>query len=253
MRRQHVLRTCASCLALLIVLHGGLALTRSMAREPDKDGWIELIGSGDLTAWKATTGWLSVGDVSLDPENPKRLKVEAGTGVLYNGPLGRAMNLLTKESFGDVEVHLEFNVPKGSNSGIKLDAVYEIQIFDSFGVEKMTAMQNGGVYPRAELLPKYHYLDDGHPPRTNASRPPGEWQTLDIDWHAPKFDAEGKKITNARLEKVVLNGQVIHENLEVLTPTGNNWKKQETPTGPILLQGDHGPVAFRNVRVRPIR
>ena len=224
-----------------------------MAGDPDKDGWIELIGSADLTAWKATTGWLSVGDVSLDPENPKRLKGEAGTGVVYNGPLGRATNLLTKESFGDVEVHLEFNVPKGSNSGIKLGAVYEIQIFDSFGVEKMTAMQNGGVYPRAELLPKYHYIDEGHPPRTNASRPPGEWQTLDIVWHAPKVDAEGKKISNGRFDKVVLNGQVIHENLEVLTPTGNNWKKPETPTGPILLQGDHGPVAFRNVRVRLIR
>ncbi len=218
-------------------------------------GWVELIGpSGGLDAFagKEHPGWETVASVSLNPEKANRLTATPGTGVLFNGTAGRAPNLITKESFGDVEVHLEFLVPKGSNSGVKLEAVYEIQIFDSFGVKTPTASHSGGIYPRAELLPKYHHIDDGYPPRVNASLPPGAWQTLDITYQAPKFDASGKKTANARFVKVVLNGQVVQENVEVPCPTGNNWKNKEKPSGPILLQGDHGPVAFRNVRARSI-
>ena len=68
----------------------------------------------------------------------------------------------------------------------------------------------------------------------------------------PRFDSEGKKIRNARFDKVVLNGQVVHENVELNTPTGNAWKLKEIARGPLLLQGDHGPVAFRKIRVREI-
>lgn len=217
-------------------------------------GWIELIGpSGTLEAWKSpATGWEDVRGVHLNPSNLKSLAASGGQGVIYNGPKGRAVNLFTKQSFGDVELHLEFLVPKGSNSGVKLESVYEIQIFDSYGVKKATASHSGGVYPRAELLPRYHHIDEGYPPKTNAARPPGEWQTLDITFLAPRFDAAGKKVANARFVKVLLNGQVVQEDLEVPCPTGNVWREQEKPSGPIMLQGDHGSVAFRNVRVRPL-
>jgi hypothetical protein len=220
----------------------------------DNDGWIVLLGSAGLDAWKSpTTNWETVGAVSLKSDNPKRLAATAGSGVAYNGPGGRAVNLVSRETFGDVEVHLEFNVPKGSNSGIKLEGVYEIQIYDSYGVKKLSGSDCGGVYPRAELLPKYHHIDEGYAPRTNATRPPGEWQTLDIVFHAPRFDVSGKKMANARFDKVELNGQVVQADRDVPTPTGNVWRNQEHLTGPILLQGDHGPVAFRNLRVRPLR
>jgi hypothetical protein len=158
---------------------------------------------------------------------------------------------VSKQKFGDVEVHAEFMIPKGSNSGVKLEGLYEIQIFDSYGVEEPKATDCGGIYPRAEQKPTYHHIDKGVPPRTNASKPPGEWQSLDIVFQAPRFDADGKKIANARFVKVVLNGQVVHEDVEVKTPTGHAWHNQEIPTGPLLLQADHGPVAFRNVRARP--
>jgi hypothetical protein len=67
----------------------------------------------------------------------------------------------------------------------------------------------------------------------------------------PRFDAAGKKTANARFVKVVLNGQGIHENVEVPYPTGAAWHDKESPTGPLLLQGDHRPVACRNIRVQP--
>jgi hypothetical protein len=230
-----------------------LLLTVSAFSRASKDAWIELTGPKPLDAWKSPTGvWAEVGKVEVDPKNPKRLVAEPGAGILFNGPLGRSVNLVTTQKFGDLEAHVEFLVPKGSNSGVKFGALYEVQIFDSWGVKTPKATDNGGIYPRAELLPKYHYLDDGYPPRVNASKPPGEWQTLDIVFRAPRFDAEGMKIGNARFEKVILNEQLIHKDVELAYPTGHNWSHKETARGPFFLQADHGPVAFRNVRVRPL-
>ncbi len=224
-----------------------LALLATPARAADQES-TELTA---LDAWKAPTGaWAEVGAVTLAPRNPRRLATEAGDGVLYNGPTGRTGNLLSKRDFGDVEAHFEFLVPKGSNSGVKFQGLYEVQIFDSWGKPNADASDCGGIYPRAELLPNYHHIDDGFPPRQNACKPPGEWQTLDVTFCAPRFDASGKKVANARFLKVVLNGKVVQEDVDVPSPTGHAWRDREVAAGPLLLQADHGPVAFRNIRVR---
>jgi hypothetical protein len=217
------------------------------------DGWSELL-PGDLDAWKDPHGaWRYVEAVRPKADNERLLEADAGNGgVLYNGPTGRTGNLVTKASYRDCEVHVEFLVPKGSNSGVKLQGQYEIQINDCHGKEKADARDCGGIYPRAELLPRYRYVDDGFPPRVNACLAPGEWQSLDITFRAPRFDADGEKTADARFVKVVLNGEVIHEDQAVPYPTGHAWHDRERPEGPLLLQGDHGPVAFRNLRVRPL-
>ncbi len=168
-----------------------------------------------------------------------------------NGEKGRASDLYTKERYGDIEIHLEFYIPKGSNSGVKFHGLYEIQICDSFGKKALTGDDCGGIYPRAELKPRYHHIDKGTAPRVNACKAPGEWQTLDAIFMSPRFDKDGKKTANARIVRAVLNGQTIHENAELKTPTGNNYTKKEKAAGPLMLQGDHGPVAFRNLRIRP--
>jgi 3-keto-disaccharide hydrolase len=219
----------------------------------DKPAWVDLSGERQLGLWRSPTGnWFEAGDVMLDPRDPHYLIALPGKGVLVNGWNGDTNNLRTKQVFSDVEVHAEFMISKKSNSGIKLEGLYEIQIFDSWGVENPKASDCGGIYPRAELLPRYHYLDQGRPPRLNAARRPGEWQTLDIVFQAPRFGGHGKKAENARFRKVALNGILIHENVEVQTPTGHAWHDKEIPSGPLLLQADHGPVAFRNIRVRPL-
>jgi hypothetical protein len=219
----------------------------------DDRGWISLTAEHPLDAWRQpVAAWYEAGDAKPDPKDPKRLVPLEGRGVILNGKTGKTKNLLSKTAFGDIEAHFEFMIPKGSNSGIKFQGLYEIQISDSHGVAKPTASQCGGVYPRAELLPKYHYLDEGAPPRVNAAKPFGEWQTLDVVFRAPRFDAEGEKTADARLVKAVLNGHVIHEDVPLKTPTGHAWHNKEVAKGPLLLQADHGPVAFRNIRVRPL-
>ncbi|MFQ3591588.1 MAG: DUF1080 domain-containing protein [Gemmataceae bacterium] len=232
----------------LTLLVGVLPL---LAAEPT--AWKDLLADPAATFRQPMGDWKMVGDAKIDPSNPRLLIGTEGKGVFLNGKKGRERDLYTKEKFGDVEVQLEFLLSKGSNSGLKFHGVYEIQICDSYGKpdDQLTGSDNGGIYPRANLTPVYKPIDKGIAPKTNACLGPDKWQKLTAIFVAPRFDAQGNKIANARLVKVTLNGKIIHENQELATPTGHNWTKKETSTGPLMLQGDHGPVAFRNVRVRP--
>ncbi|MHC4518625.1 MAG: family 16 glycoside hydrolase, partial [Planctomycetota bacterium] len=210
-------------------------------------------GTGDdwFEAWHNSDQWDVAGDAALNPDNVRRLVGKTGNGVLINGKEGKCPSLVTKRrDYRDVEVHLEFMVAKGSNSGVIFHGNHEIQILDSYGVEKPNAGHCGGVYPRAESKPTYHHIDKGSPPRVNAARPPGEWQTMDIIFQAARFDDDGNKTAHARFVKVVHNGIVIQENVEVPYACGPNWDRKQYPQGPIIIQGDYGPIAVRNVRIQ---
>ena len=200
--------------------------------------------------------WIECGNAKLDPENSKRLKTVEGNSVLVSTKRGEKdlRNLVSDDDYGDLEVHLEFMLSKGSNAGVKLQSLYEIQLYDSQSIEKPTALHSGGVYPRANKSPgRYVHIDEGTPPRVNAAMAPGVWQSLHIRFRAPNVDSAGNKLSNARFELVELNDQVVQKDVEVRWPTGSDWVLPESSTGRLYLQGDHGPVAYRNVRVRPLR
>lgn len=241
------------------VLFAALAASVCPADEPKKpapklpDGWIDLMKPD---VWrKYDPKWVVTDEVKLNPEKATRLVATPKDGgtVWVNGETGRLPDLITKEAFGDCEVHLEFLIAKGSNSGIKMHAVYEVQILDTAGKKELSGDSMGGIYPRADDKMGYKHIDKGIAPKVNAAKPAGEWQTLDVVWKSPRFDAKGEKTANAVVVRAVLNGEVVHENQELKTPTGANWVKKETPTGPFMLQADHGPVAFRNVRIKPTK
>jgi sugar phosphate isomerase/epimerase len=204
---------------------------------------VDLIG-GDLSAFRGETGdWLIAADAMLDPKNENRLTWTAGAGVTVNGPKGGTGHLVTKAEHGDCRAHVEFMVPKGSNSGVYFQGRYEIQILDSWGVKAPGSGDCGGIYERWKDDKGY----EGRPPRVNASLPPGQWQTYDVWFRAPRFDGAGRKIADARFVKVIHNGKVIHENQPVTGPTrAAMFEQDEKPLGPLMLQGDHGPVAYRN-------
>ena len=180
-------------------------------------------------------GKWAVGGASVDPKATNKLLVESeGSDVINVQP---ASDLISDAKYGDCTVEVEFLIPKGSNSGVYLMGEYEVQILDSYGREKVGPGDLGGLYNTAA-------------PRVNAARKPGEWQKFVIDFRAPRF-ADGKRVSKARFLKVTLNGQVIHENVEMNGPTTSALTGKEAPTGPLLFQGDHGPVAFRNIRITP--
>ena len=209
----------------------------------------ETISLDDFSAWrKPTNQWYIAGDAALALDNQKMLMAKRGKGVMINGPTGRTSNILTKAEFGDVKIHIEFMVPKGSNSGVYLQGRYEIQVFDSWQVEKPQHSDCGGIYQRWKNNRGY----EGRPPKVNASKAPGQWQSFDAIFLAPRFGIKGNKISNARFVNVKHNNVLVHEGVEVTGPTRAPTYNDEKPVGPIMLQGDHGPVAYRNIQITPI-
>jgi hypothetical protein len=200
------------------------------------------INGKDLTGWKvkgdAKKHKWSIGIAEMDPAKKNQLVIKDATdgkGELVNGNGGGGVDIATEEKFGDCLLEIELMVPQGSNSGIYMMGEYEVQILDSFGRAKVGPGDIGGLYNAAA-------------PKLNAAKKPGEWQKFVIDFQAPKFEG-GKKTSNAKFLKVTLNDQVIHENVEMKGPTPGGLTGKEAPTGPIMFQGDHGPVAFRNMKV----
>jgi len=216
-------------------------LVTSQAADPKPT---ELFNGKDLTGWKAKdekkNKWKAVA-VQLDPKNDKvfvETTLNPGAAAfLANQPAGGGTDLYTEEKFGDVTVELEFMIPKGSNSGVYMMGEYEVQILDSFGKEKVGPGDLGGLYQAAA-------------PKSNASKKPGEWQKFVIEFQAPKFEGD-KKVANAKFVKVTLNDVVIHENIEMKSQTPGGVTGKEAATGPLMFQGNHGPVAVRNIKITP--
>lgn len=212
----------------------------SFASAADGSAKTQLFNGKDLSGWKLSGGqgaqqW-KVGKAAIDPAEPKKLAVTGPGEELIS--CEKAPNLTSEAKFGDCHLEFEFMVAKDSNSGVKMMNIYEIQIFDSYGKDQSSDTDNGAVYKES-------------PPKVNASRKPGEWQKLEIDFLAPRFDAAGNKTANAKFVKVVLNGKVVQENFEIAHGTNVSRNAKEYATGNIYLQGDHGPVAFRNIWVAP--
>lgn len=152
----------------------------------------------------------------------------------------------TKETFGDCQLHLEWKAPKNfegpwynqGNNGVLLHGLYEIQIFDSF---------NEPLYPDGQCAAVYGQT----PPLVNVTRPPGEWQSFDIFFTAPKFE-EGELVSPAFVT-VLHNGVLVHHHQKVYGATGHQvlpHYRNQIETGPVGLAGHGCPVVFRNIWIR---
>ncbi len=169
----------------------------------------------ELFNGKDLTGW-----------KPRSTEVKNGwivrDGLLFDEQPGN--DLVTEQKFTDFQIHAEFRYPKGSNSGIYLRGRYEVQIEDNYGDEP-DSHKIGGVYG---------FLT----PCLNAAKKPGEWQTMDIT-------LVGRVVT------VVFNGEKVIDRQTIPGITGGALDSDEGSPGPILLQGDHGPIEFRKVTLTP--
>jgi hypothetical protein len=145
-------------------------------------------------------------------------------GVLTSPKSGS--NLISDKSFGDFKLHAEFRFPKGSNSGLYLRGRYEVQIVDSKGMEPEDGLFAG----------VYGFLQ----PNENAAKDAGEWQTYDIT-------LVGRTVT------IVANGKSVITNQLIPGITGGAMDSKEGEPGPIMIQGDHGPVEFRSITITPAK
>lgn len=209
---------------------------------------VEPFNGKDLKNWKLKdekkSKWQACA-IAWDEKKPGELiggidNSPDGSGKVLANVTGGGCDIFTEEKFGDVRLEVEFMVPKGSNSGVYLMGEYEVQILDSYGKpdDKLTQGDLGALYSAAA-------------PKKNVAKKPGEWQKFVIDFRAPRFGADGKKTANAKFLKVVLNDEVLHENVEMKQQTPGGLTGKEAPTGPLMFQGDHGPVAYRNIKITP--
>ncbi len=167
-----------------------------------------------LIQGKDTKGWKALGENQWVVEN----------GVLKSPKSGA--NLATEQKFNDFKLHVEFRYPKGSNSGVYLRGRYEVQVMDSKGNEPLSG-EFGGVYGFIS-------------PSEQVAKDAGEWQTYDIT-------LVGRMIT------LVANGKTIISNQEIPGITGGALDSKEGEPGPLLLQGDHGPIEYRNIVITPAK
>ncbi len=213
------------------VVAPGTASTQDAPGRPPADAVILFDGT-DLAGWKDKNG------------EPARWKVEGG----YMEVMPRTGDIRTRAEFGDCQLHVEWASPievsgdgQGrGNSGVFLMGLYEVQVLDCY---------NNQTYPDGTTAAIYGQ----YPPLVNACRKPGEWQTYDVVWVAPRFD--GDKLVSPAHITVLHNGLVVHNHTQLQGPTQHRNTAHydpHPPVGPLLLQ-DHGnPVRFRNIWYRPL-
>ncbi len=201
--------------------------------QPPSDA-IVLFDGKDLSKWEAPM---------KSGAKPAAWKVENGYMECTNGPL------VTKEKFGDIQLHLEWAAPAEidgtsqwrGNSGILLMNVYEIQVLDSFNNPTYADGQAGAIYAQ-------------WPPLVNASRKPGEWQAYDIIFEAPKF--EGEKLVKPGYVTVMHNGILLHHRKEIGGRMSHRVVGKYLPHGaeePLGLQNHDTSVRYRNIWVRRLK
>ena len=201
-------------------LHGicvvGLVLAACLAVDaggfkPGK-GWVSLFDGKTLGGWKphgrGASAWTVDGGALANPR--------------------RSVNLYTERKFTNFELHVEVKLNNKGNSGVYLRGRKEVQVFDSFAKadKALKHWDCGGIYSL-------------HAPSTNASKAPGEWQTLDIT-------CVGRTVT------VVLNGVTVVDKKTVDRPTGGELDRNEGQPGPLMLQGDHSAVWYRTLWIKPL-
>jgi hypothetical protein len=200
---------------------------KSLAPAPIPEDAVVLFDGKDLSRWKTLPGW----------------RVQEGVLIAGNG------TLLTSAEFGDIQLHVEWQGPANfdgpwynrGNNGISLMGLYEIQIFDSY---------NEKLYPDGQCAAIYGQT----PPLVNVTRAPGEWQSMDIVFTAPKF-SEGQLKSPARVT-IFHNGVLVHLNEPIHGETGHRIApqyKRAVEKGPLGLSGHDCPVRFRSIWLRPLQ
>lgn len=215
-------------------------------------GFTQVIDCASPSAYKQLpASWKQAGDVQADLSSNNVLIVQNGSGILVNTSTDKkhGTDIMTSFEHGDADIEFDYLLARGANSGIYLQGRYEVQLFDSWGKPQASSSDNGGIYERwNEDKPEGQKGYGGIAPRQNVSRAPGVWQHMRISFTAPTFDASGKKTSNARINKVELNGVTIHDNVELFGGTRGALEKEQAK-GPLRIQGDHGSVAFRNFKL----
>jgi len=178
----------------------------------EEGGWESVFDGNDLSGWRHARSSRKDHEWSIDGD------------AMTNKDHGS--DIATVKKWKDFEVELEYKTVKGGNSGVYLRGRIEVQVLDSYGKENVTSHDDGGIY-------------DKFAPLVNASKPVGEWNKLEARY-------VGDTLT------VTLNGQLVHDHIKIAELTGGALRGKVNDPGPLMLQGDHGKVWYRNIKIRAV-
>lgn len=237
------------------ILCACLLTTNALTTYAQNQQQVSNIALDNLIAFREPAANWSIGsDAIADPNKTGDMRAIPGTGILVDVLKSKDnKDLFTKEEFGNIELELDFMMAKESNAGVYLQGRYEVQLLDSWAKQQPDFSDCGGIYQRwDDARGEGHQGYQGIAPLTNTARAPGLWQHLKIRFQAPQFNTSGVKIRNARFCEVYLNDVLVQLQQEVTGPTRAAAFEDEKPMGPLMLQGDHGNVAFRNIHYKPL-
>lgn len=261
--------------ASLLLLVGDVCRTQETS-----EGWLPLFNGKDTSGWKirnekitrtryvdtdgkeiagAKKAKLDGRDIIVDAKgvevkakavqetvaNPLGWTVENGELICHQPHGGN--DIYSEQKFTDFELHIEFQAT--SNSGVYLQGRYEIQVDNSLNAKPKLVEKDG---KKVEMLDSHQCgaIYGRIAPAKNMARPPKEWQSFDVVFHGARGTA-GKVERKARVT-LIWNGEKVIDDAEIDGPTGAALDGKVTEPGPLLLQGDHGKVAYRNIRIRPL-
>lgn len=224
-------------LSMLVVIASGCSMHRESLS----------LSEWDPNVWKESTGiWQPIGAAWLD-RRKDTLAVKPGKGILYHKGSPTPSHLISVREHGDCEIHAEVLLPPNAETGIFLQSRYEVQIRDSYDDTISTSLHTmGAIYCRQ----RDHETYEGMAPIYNAANPAGAWNRIDIKFRAPRFTWNGRKLSNAYFEYVLVNGLEVQRDVEVSGPTIGATSHVERSLGPLMLQGGKTPVAWRNVVIK---
>ena len=181
--------------------------------------------------------WVISGSTISNFDKNGDMSVENGVGILANvNESGSPSSITTILEHGDFELDLEVLVPMGSAYKLLLQSRYPLWVADSADSPEPSVQSMGGIQDSSPLI--------------NAARAPGLWQRIQLFFRAPKFDGDGNKIANAKFESVSLNGFLIHKDVELNGPDESSAFSDEVGIAPLMIIGDKGPIAFRNIKYK---
>jgi len=203
----------------------------------------------DLTQFKSASGnWFTVKELYI-PITGDKLETKKGGGILLGVPQkAESLPLVSTMDHGDIELTLDYMVSEGSIGSIYFQGNYGIQLSDSWVDQDPNFTAAGAVSQRwDDSRVEGRKGFQGHPPLLNVSRAPGLWQQLRVNFRAPRFDAQGNKIQNAKFLAVYLNDVLVQNNIELTGPTQNAIGEKEAAIGPLVFNNESGALAVRNI------
>jgi hypothetical protein len=202
-----------------------------------------ITSSPKIEIWQCqNNNWIAINNSFYD-RKADTMAYSKGEGMLYNAATSPSNSLISKFEHSDCDLHLEVMLPPNGKSSVLLQGRYQIMLNDSNDDSITTSMHTIGAINSAINTS----LFSGVVPLANMANPAGAWNSIDITFQAPQFSWNTKKLTNAIIQNIKINGVTVQQNVSIAAPSQDTFFPSESFTGPLILLANSKGVVFKNL------